>query len=181
MPRTYSFDHFQAKKPQQSVFGSPDRLGNPEDKMKPLKHELPEQGSELPGAGEIHYGREHAETVKRFQARHAARKKAEASTRKRTARKTAPRKATAPKQAKAPKTAAPKQAKAPKTAAAKVATPAPARAVAPRAPAREPASSRPGILSWPIRKVASGVKRLASRAVAPMRGRAKSKGPTKRR
>lgn len=167
MPRTYSFDHFQAKKPQQSVFGSPERLGNPEDKMRPIKHELPERGSELPGAGEIHYGMEHAETVKRFQARLAAKKKTEA-TPQRTARKAAPRKATAPKQTQAKKTAS-----------AKKGTP-PARAAATQAPARESTSSRPGLLTWPIRKVASGVKRLASKAVAPKRGRAKNKSPTKR-
>jgi hypothetical protein len=81
MPRPYSFDHFQAKKPMQSAVGTPDRLGNDEDKQKPLKSELQEtQPDTVPGAnqGEIHYGMAHAETVQRLQARRAARAKKEA-------------------------------------------------------------------------------------------------------
>ncbi|NPC82906.1 hypothetical protein HPC49_32375 [Pyxidicoccus fallax] len=65
----------------QAAVGSADRLGNDEDKQKPLKSELQEtQPDSVPGAnqGEIHYGMAHAETVKRLQARRAARAKKEA-------------------------------------------------------------------------------------------------------
>ncbi|MCP3140032.1 hypothetical protein [Pyxidicoccus xibeiensis] len=64
----------------QSAVGTPDRLGNDEDKQKPLKSELQEtQPETVPGAhqGEIHYGMAHSETVKRLQARRAARAKKE--------------------------------------------------------------------------------------------------------
>lgn len=80
MPRTYSFDHFQAKKPQQSALGTPARLGNDEDKQVPLKSELPDtHTAELPReAGGIHYGMKHAQTVKRLQERRAKRAQEEA-------------------------------------------------------------------------------------------------------
>lgn len=89
MPRTYSFDHFQAKKPQQSVVGTPERLGNDEDKQVPLKSELPDtHQAQLPqDAGGIHYGMKHAETVKRLQARRAKRAQQEAQGRGKAAAK----------------------------------------------------------------------------------------------
>ena len=98
MPRTYSFDHFQAKKPMQAAAGSQDRLGNDEDKQKPLKSELQEtQPSTVPGAnqGDIHYGMAHSETVKRLQERRAARAKKEARGAAATKRPSGTRKATA--------------------------------------------------------------------------------------
>jgi hypothetical protein len=96
MPRTYSFDHFQAKKPMQAAVGSQDRLGNDEDAQKPLKSELQEtQPDSVPGAnqGAIHYGMAHSETVKRLQARRAARAKKEARAAAATKRPSGTRKA----------------------------------------------------------------------------------------
>ncbi|MBZ4420486.1 hypothetical protein [Myxococcus sp. RHSTA-1-4] len=80
MPRSYSFDHFQAKKPMQAAIGTPERLGTDEDKQKLLRGELRETNpEEIPGApGGLHYGMAHAETVKRLQARRATRAKKEA-------------------------------------------------------------------------------------------------------
>ena len=98
MPRTYSFDHFQAKKPMQAAVGTPGRLGNDEDKQKPLKSEFQEmQPDSVPGAhqGEIHYGMAHSETVKRLQERRAARAKKEARAKAATKRPTGARKAAA--------------------------------------------------------------------------------------
>lgn len=108
MPRTYSFDHFQAKKPMQAAVGTPDRLGNDEDKQKPLKSELQEtQPDTVPGAhqGEIHYGMAHSETVKRLQERRAARAQKEARAKAATKRPTGARKAAATKGAATAKTA----------------------------------------------------------------------------
>ncbi len=96
MSRPYSFDHFNAKKPMQAAVGTPDRLGNDEDKQKPLKSELQAtQPDTVPGAhqGEIHYGMAHSETVKRLQERRAARAKKEARAAAAKKRPTGTRKA----------------------------------------------------------------------------------------
>lgn len=126
MPRTYSFDHFQAKKPQQSVVGTPDRLGNDEDKQVPLKSELPDtHKAELPqDAGGIHYGMKHAETVKRLQARRAKRAQEEARG-KAAAKRPTGKRASAKKATGTADSATAKQtSKASDTASAKKATPA---------------------------------------------------------
>jgi hypothetical protein len=165
MPRPYSFDHFQARKPQQSVHGSVTRLGTHADMEKPVKSELPEvERDELPGEGGLHYGQEHAETVKRFQARRGARQQAGRGGQPAAKKKASPRKA----------------AEKPGGTRRKTEEAAPASVT----------STKQGIVSRPIRKAASTVKRLARAAAAAKLGRkgktatsptSKGKGPSKRR
>ncbi|MCY1018862.1 hypothetical protein [Pyxidicoccus sp. MSG2] len=96
MTRTYSFDHFQPKKPVQAAIGTPGQLGTNDDKQKPLKSELQAtQPDNVPGAhqGGIHYGMAHSETVKRLQERRAARAKKEARAKAATKRPSGARKA----------------------------------------------------------------------------------------
>jgi hypothetical protein len=58
MPRSYSFDHFTAVQPD------PSKIGTTNDAQHPVKSETP-----LPEQEGLHYGRQHAETVMRAQAR----------------------------------------------------------------------------------------------------------------
>lgn len=58
MPRSYSFDHFTSGTPD------PSKIATTNDSQHPVKSETP-----LPEQEGLHYGRQHAETVMRAQAR----------------------------------------------------------------------------------------------------------------
>jgi hypothetical protein len=170
MGRTYSFEPFRSQQPAQVFKGSGPRLGNDESKTTLAKDE--EQATtELPST---HYGQAHAETVKRYRKRAAARKVAAKSPARPAAKKTAKPAATsrAPARKQAASAEAPRMTTARQPASEKTTAKAPAR--------KGTASSAVKVASLG-RKVLSRAAVAAKKSVAKVVKTATTRKPTKKR